>query len=70
MPRGLAFPVNAVKSFTEDTRVKIPALLNLTRLGYTYLSLKGAVWDGATNIFTEIFRESLTRNFVPISPFW
>lgn len=61
MPRGLAFPVNAVKSFNEDTRVKIPALLHLTRLGYTYLSLKGPVWDGATNIFTEIFRESLTR---------
>jgi type I restriction enzyme, R subunit len=50
-----------VKSFTEDSRVKIPALLHLTRLGYTYLSLKKATWDESTNIFTEIFRESLAR---------
>ena len=28
--------------FNEDSRVKIPALLHFTRLGYHYLSLKGA----------------------------
>ncbi|GHV41110.1 hypothetical protein AGMMS49546_16310 [Spirochaetia bacterium] len=28
--------------FNEDTRVKIPAILTLTRLGYGYLSLKDA----------------------------
>ena len=50
-----------MKSFNEDTRVKIPALLHLTRLGFTYLSLKKATWDASTNIFTEIFRESLAR---------
>jgi type I restriction enzyme R subunit len=55
------FSSHAVKSFNEDTRVKIPTLLHLTRLGYTYLSLKGAVWDASTNIFTAIFRESLAR---------
>ena len=27
-------------AFNEDTRVKIPAILTLTRLGYKYLSLK------------------------------
>lgn len=31
--------------FNEDSRVKIPTLLHLTRLGYTYLSLKDASWD-------------------------
>ena len=43
----------------EDSRVKIPALVHLTRLGYSYLSLKGAQWDEATNIFTELFRTSI-----------
>jgi type I restriction enzyme R subunit len=43
----------------EDSRVKIPAILHLTRLGYSYLSLKGAKWDEATNIFPELFRSSI-----------
>ena len=46
-------------SFNEDTRVKIPAILHLTRLGFQYLSLKGAVWDIGTNIFTDVFRKSI-----------
>ena len=45
----------------EDSRVKIPAILHLTRLGYSYLSLKGAKWDENTNIFTEVFRSNLVR---------
>jgi type I restriction enzyme R subunit len=45
----------------EDTRVKIPALLHLSRLGYQYLSLKDCQWDEETNIFTDIFRESIAR---------
>lgn len=45
----------------EDTRVKIPAILHLTRLGYEYLSLKKATWDKNTNIFTDIFKESIGR---------
>ena len=28
-----------MSGFNEDTRVKIPALMHLTRLGYTYRSL-------------------------------
>jgi type I restriction enzyme R subunit len=48
-------------SFNEDSRVKIPAILHFTRLGYSYLSLKGAKKDEATNIFPEIFRSSLQR---------
>jgi len=47
--------------FTEDSRVKIPSILHLTRLGYNYLSLKDAVWDEETNIFTDIFQKSIAR---------
>ena len=47
--------------FTEDTRVKIPAILHLIRLGYEYLPLKGASWDIETNIFTDIFLNSVGR---------
>ena len=47
--------------FNEDSRVKIPAILHLTRLGYAYLSLKDNKWDESTNIFTDVFRESIGR---------
>ena len=47
--------------FNEDSRVKIPSILHLTRLGYKYLSLKGAVWNQETNIFTDIFIDSIQR---------
>lgn len=29
----------------EDSRVKLPAILHLTQLGYKYLSLKNRNWD-------------------------
>jgi len=48
-------------AFNENTRVKIPAILHLTRLGYEYVSLKNAIRDEDTNIFTEIFSESINR---------
>ena len=48
-------------AFNENTRVKIPAILHLCRLGYTYLSLKDARWDESSNIFTDIFKESIQR---------
>lgn len=47
--------------FNEDSRVKIPAILHLMRLGYNYLSLKTNSWDHATNIFKSIFDESISR---------
>ncbi|MEQ9946703.1 type I restriction endonuclease subunit R [Pectobacterium aroidearum] len=47
--------------FNEDTRVKIPVLLHLIRLGYSYLSLKTQTWDKETNIFPEIFTTALDR---------
>lgn len=47
--------------FSEDSRVKIPCILHLVRLGYRYLSLKNAVWDGETNIFSDLFRAAIAR---------
>ena len=48
-------------NFNEDSRVKIPALLHLIRLGYKYLSLKNNSWDKQTNIFKDIFIDSLKK---------
>ena len=43
----------------EDSRVKIPALVHFTRLGYEYMSLKkmvrGKDYDVDTNIFYALF---------------
>ena len=47
----------------ENSRVKIPALIHLTRLDYSYLSLKqykGGICP-ETNIFKSIFREGVNR---------
>tara|TARA_B100000745_G_scaffold300167_1_gene253074 strand:+ start:341 stop:3340 length:3000 start_codon:yes stop_codon:yes gene_type:complete len=48
-------------AYNEDTRVKIPAILHLSRFGYEYVSLKTAKWDTETNIFPEIFYASLKK---------
>ena len=48
-------------AFNENTRVKIPAILHLCRLGYDYISLSKAEWDENTNIFTDIFLESISH---------
>lgn len=48
-------------AFNENTRVKIPAILHLCRLGYDYLSLNNAVRDENTNIFLDIFYDSIRR---------
>lgn len=45
--------------FNENTRVKLPAILHLCKLGYSYLSLRTEQWDEEANIFTEIFIRSL-----------
>lgn len=47
--------------FNEDSRVKIPTILHLVRLGYEYLSLKDQEWDLDTNIFPELFKKSIKR---------
>lgn len=51
--------------FTELTRVQIPAILHLTRLGYTYYGRigedsAGTVYDPSTNILIDIFKERFT----------
>lgn len=48
-------------AFNEDSRVKIPTLLHLIRMGYNYLSLKEIEWDVETNIVLPVFYESLER---------
>lgn len=47
--------------FNEDSRVKIPSILHLIRLGYKYLSLKDTSWDEETNIFKDIFFSSIKK---------
>lgn len=47
--------------FNEDSRVKIPTILHLMRLGYDYLSLANHKWDESTNFFTDIFKTNLIR---------
>jgi type I restriction enzyme R subunit len=49
--------------FNEDSRVKIPTILHLVRLGYKYLSLKDpkVTWDDSTNIFTSVFLSSIKK---------
>lgn len=47
--------------FNEDTRVKIPATVQLLRLGYDYQSLKDADIDFDTKIFINRFKPSLER---------
>lgn len=47
--------------FNEDSRVKIPTILHLVRLGYQYLSFSNQQWDETTNIFTSIFKTNLLR---------
>lgn len=54
----MAFNTN---KFNEDSRVKIPAILHLMRLGYKYLSLKGQSWDLDTNIFPDVFKAAIGK---------
>lgn len=49
-----------MNSFTENTRVQVPAALHLCRLGYTYLD-DISDYNPDTNILTGIFLRSLRR---------
>ena len=48
-------------AFNEDSRVKIPAILHLIRLGYTYIPRNEQHRIEETNIFPELFKESIRR---------
>lgn len=49
--------------FNEDTRVKIPALIHLTRLGYQYFSIKKNDHniDPETSIINDVFTKQLKK---------
>ena len=51
------------KSFNENSRVKIPGILHLTRLGYRYVSLKSVEQqlDIETNICRDSFRVAINK---------
>ncbi|MDR0927683.1 MAG: DEAD/DEAH box helicase family protein [Ignavibacteria bacterium] len=49
--------------FNENSRVKLPAILHLTRLGYKYFSLKDTAFefDGETNIIKNVLRKQFLK---------
>ncbi|MGV8880375.1 MAG: type I restriction endonuclease subunit R [Sphingobacteriaceae bacterium] len=48
-------------AFNEDSRVKIPALLHLVRLGYNYIPRRQQERIEETNIFPNIFKENISK---------
>ena len=58
------------KSFNENSRVKIPAIVHLTRLNYKYVSFKNVenYIDVETNIYKKTFEFALRKiNAVELS---
>ena len=58
-----------MKQFSEATRVQMPAMVHLTRIGYTYFGKlsedkNGTVYDGDTNILLQEFE----RQFKNLNP--
>lgn len=49
----------------EDSRVKIPTILHLVRLGYEYLSLKTHKVKGNSNIFIDA-KDLLVSNKIEV----
>lgn len=52
--------------FNEATRVQLPALVYLTRLGYKYFGMiseemAGKVYDPDTNILKEVFKQQFCK---------
>ena len=55
-----------MKSFSEATRVQMPAMVHLTRIGYSYFGklsedMNGTVYDGDTNILVQVFEEQFKK---------
>ena len=48
-------------TFNEDSRVKIPAILHLCRLGYTYIPKSKQDRLEDHNIFPDIFKRSISK---------
>ena len=58
-----------INKFNEATRVQMPALVHLTRIGYKYLGkltedMSGMIYDADTNILLEVFK----RQFCVLNP--
>lgn len=54
------------KNFNEATRVQMPALVHLSRLGYKYYGkitedMRGIKYDGDTNILLEVFKDQFKK---------
>lgn len=52
--------------FNEATRVQMPAMVHLTRIGYTYFGKlsedkNGTVYDGDTNILLQVFEQQFKK---------
>ena len=55
-----------MSKFTELTRVQMPAMMHLTKLGYKYYGkitqdMKGQKYDGDTNILLDIFKKKFVE---------
>lgn len=55
-----------MKQFSEATRVQMPALVHLTRIGYTYFGklleeMKSTIYDGDTNILFSVFKQQFKK---------
>lgn len=55
-----------MSKFNEATRVQMPAMVHLTRLGYGYIGkisedMAGSVYDPDTNILTDVFKLQFER---------
>ena len=48
-------------NFTEKTRVQVPAIMHLVKLGYKYVSKRDVKFDPETNFITDTFFKSLKR---------
>ena len=56
----------AMKQFSEATRVQMPAMVHLTRIGYSYFGklnedMSGTIYDGDTNILLQVFEEQFKK---------
>lgn len=57
---------NKYEKFNEATRVQMPALVHLIRLGYSYIGklsedMSGSIYDPDTNILREIFKNQFMK---------
>ncbi|MDF0485432.1 hypothetical protein [Amygdalobacter nucleatus] len=62
----MAYNQTKKNEFNEATRVQMPALVHLTRLGYQYAGKlserdSGIAFDGDTNILINVFKKQFKK---------